>query len=51
MAMGTRDLCKLKERKKSVGIVCRWVLPKKDEIRDFGTEIVRERKKRRLYLE
>ena len=49
-AMGDRDLCKLPERKKSIVIGCKWVFMDKDKVKDSGTEVVWERKKRRLCL-
>ena len=49
-AIGNPNFCKLSERKKSVVIRCKRVLADKDGGKDSGTEIVWERKRRRLCL-
>ena len=49
-AIGNLDFCKMSERKKSVVVRCMRVLADKDGGKDSGTEIVWERKKRRLCL-
>lgn len=46
--IGTRDLYKLSEWKKSVVIACKWVFADKDGVKHYGTEVVNEIKKRIL---